>query len=160
MLSNLDVLLTWKPSAEEPGQTCTKCALTLPLSQYYKDNTRRSGKSKHMSTCGTCNVKSSNSKTKAWAKKFNCSSTTKTRAKHRPPEGTPCDCCGSPMSYSRGQSLMCFDHDPLTDTFRGWLCQKCNVGLGQLGDTRSSIKRALNYLINSTKPNEETKTAD
>ena len=113
-----------------------------------------------MSTCANCNNASAKSKINAWEDKFNCSYGQKSRLIHRPPEGTPCDCCSTPMLYTKGQSLMCFDHDPLTDTFRGWLCQKCNVGLGQLGDTKSSIKRALNYLINSTQPNETAKTTN
>jgi hypothetical protein len=41
------------------------------------------------------------------------------------------------------------DHDHLTWKFRGWLCSKCNVGLGLLGDTKESVMKMLDYLLRS-----------
>ena len=38
------------------------------------------------------------------------------------------------------------DHDHETGKFRGWLCTSCNLGLGKLGDSISSVKKALKYL--------------
>jgi hypothetical protein len=39
------------------------------------------------------------------------------------------------------------DHDHATGEFKGWLCRRCNIGLGKLGDDIASIRRALTYLI-------------
>lgn len=47
------------------------------------------------------------------------------------------------------ESKLYFDHDHATGQFRGWICRKCNMGLGLLGDTAASIERALEYLKNS-----------
>ena len=38
------------------------------------------------------------------------------------------------------------DHDHATGKFRGWLCNKCNLGLGALGDSIAAIRRTLEYL--------------
>lgn len=38
------------------------------------------------------------------------------------------------------------DHDHTTGKFRGWLCNRCNLGLGNLGDTIAGLERALAYL--------------
>lgn len=38
------------------------------------------------------------------------------------------------------------DHDHETEQFRGWLCHKCNLGLGNLGDDAERCKRAMEYL--------------
>jgi hypothetical protein len=41
---------------------------------------------------------------------------------------------------------MHLDHDHTTGAFRGWLCNRCNLGLGHLGDTIASVEKALDYL--------------
>ena len=58
-----------------------------------------------------------------------------------PPFGTPCDCCGKPVT--RNWQL---DHDHETGELRGWLCKMCNTGLGNLGDTLESLNKAVAYL--------------
>ena len=38
------------------------------------------------------------------------------------------------------------DHCHNTKKHRGWLCVRCNTGIGQMGDTIPGIMRAINYL--------------
>ncbi len=38
------------------------------------------------------------------------------------------------------------DHDHLTDTFRGWLCNDCNTSLGIFKDDIKILKKAILYL--------------
>ena len=40
------------------------------------------------------------------------------------------------------------DHDHISGKVRGLLCQKCNTGIGLLGDNRDSLEKALEYLKN------------
>lgn len=52
-----------------------------------------------------------------------------------------CESCG--MSPDAALHL---DHCHVTGKFRGWLCNKCNLGIGALGDTVESLERAVAYL--------------
>ena len=65
---------------------------------------------------------------------------------NRPPAGTPCACCGVPMTHDQGITGMCFDHDPVTETFRGYICKKCNTSIGGLGDDLKGLMKAVKYL--------------
>lgn len=50
-----------------------------------------------------------------------------------------CQICGR-------KRLLGLDHDHKTGNVRGFLCQSCNLGLGLLGDTLTSTKKAIRYL--------------
>lgn len=60
----------------------------------------------------------------------------------QPPLGTPCQnpACG------RTDELLCVDHDHVSGEFRGWLCRRCNTGIGALGDSETGLLGALSYL--------------
>ena len=53
------------------------------------------------------------------------------------------------LSFSGGNSTWVLDHCWETSEFRGYLCQRCNMGLGQLQDNITSLKRAIKYLSQS-----------
>jgi hypothetical protein len=62
-----------------------------------------------------------------------------------PPVSECCDNCG--ISFKNFPTVnIHLDHCKLTDSFRGWLCKNCNVGLGMLGDDEEGLKQALAYL--------------
>lgn len=54
-----------------------------------------------------------------------------------------CELCNSPNDSGR---QLCLDHCHDSGAFRGWLCNRCNTGLGLIGDTVKSLERALAYL--------------
>lgn len=54
-----------------------------------------------------------------------------------------CDCCGKLPKGNRGLVL---DHCHDTIKFRGWLCEMCNLGIGQLGDDLDGLEKAFSYL--------------
>ena len=47
----------------------------------------------------------------------------------------------------KGSKNLAVDHCHKTGKIRGLLCNKCNRGLGYLGDSIKIIKRALKYLL-------------
>lgn len=57
------------------------------------------------------------------------------------PEPESCECCGA-----RPKGRLALDHCHTTGAFRGWLCGKCNLSIGCLGDTIEALERALAYL--------------
>lgn len=102
-----------------------------------------------MSQCIKCTKNASTSKRLAAHKLWGVKSSVVIK-NNRPPEGTPCQICSKPMVYKRNADLMCFDHDPITHEFRGWICQNCNTGIGKLGDSPEGVLRALDYLVRPT----------
>jgi len=65
--------------------------------------------------------------------------------KTAPPKPDVCDLCGKKPPHNKKIVL---DHCHETLQFRGWLCDPCNVGLGNLGDNLESLERAVTYLKN------------
>ena len=63
------------------------------------------------------------------------------------PKPDTCECCGD---QPKGRSLHA-DHDHATKKFRGWLCHRCNTGIGSLGDSVGGVEQALAYLSSSNR---------
>ena len=72
--------------------------------------------------------------------------------KNAPPQpdwGDLCQCCKEPVyKLKDGQkdSWQC-DHKHGTTEFRGWICKKCNTGLGLIGDSATNLLNMYSYLI-------------
>ena len=99
--------------------------------------------------CMDCYNKLAYSRAIAVRKKYGPGKTDKVIRDNRPAEGTPCanfKVCGHYMTHDLTPSGMCFDHDPKTDTFRGYICKRCNTGYGLLGDSLESVQKSLDYL--------------
>lgn len=120
----------------EQGTTkkCIICEEVKPISEFHKDRDR------YHPTCKIC-------------KRYAAKVTQKIR-KTAPPKPDACECCGrTAEDPQRGDLVLDHDHD--TDTFRGWICERCNIGIGKLGDTIEGLKNAIRYLERSNKYDEE-----
>ena len=60
------------------------------------------------------------------------------------PEPDNCECCN--IHISKLRTSLHFDHDHETGKFRGWLCDRCNRGLGYFDDSIDIVKLLLKYL--------------
>lgn len=58
------------------------------------------------------------------------------------PQPTHCELDGRPLEPGKVH----LDHDHVTGAFRGWLCNRCNLALGHLGDNVAGLERAVAYL--------------
>ena len=78
--------------------------------------------------------------------------------KHPKPDfGQKCDLCQKPVYKQKKDvpdgvdgtwSWQC-DHDHDTNEFRGWICKKCNTGLGGIGDNKEVMEKLVNYMFGS-----------
>ena len=46
-----------------------------------------------------------------------------------------------------GRKATSLDHCHTTGIFRGWLCSRCNTGIGMLGDTLEDLCASVDYLM-------------
>ena len=108
-------------------RVCSKCGEEKPLDLYNK-KLSASGADIKQSYCKDCQTKHSRD----------------IKIIHRtaPIRSETCDCC------SKATPTLILDHDHGTGKFRGWLCYRCNSGIGQLGDDIAGLEKAIYYLRN------------
>jgi hypothetical protein len=113
---------------------CKECKVTKDISHF----TNASGGNYKRTECRECANAMSRIR-KALKKEFGM-----------PDAGYACPICQRVESEIIGEGgnagAWVIDHDHATDTFRGWLCHKCNRGLGAFEDLEIRLIRAIEYL--------------
>tara|TARA_R100000808_G_scaffold3342_1_gene11969 strand:- start:4930 stop:5379 length:450 start_codon:yes stop_codon:yes gene_type:complete len=124
----------------EDGKTCTKCNKYLPFSSFQEDAKYISGRIKLRRECKECRNHS-----RYIAKKLR-------EEEGPPPENYVCPICkknsnsSSTINGNEYQGVWALDHCHDTETFRGYLCHKCNKGLGHFNDSPEYLNNAIEYL--------------
>lgn len=126
MALNILVLLGIESSAIQDTKQCLYCNEEKHLCEFPK---HKHNKDNLDSRCKEC-IKNQNKLRKKLLKSA-------------PPKPDTCECCG------KVPSKWVLDHDHKTNQFRGWLCDKCNTGIGSLGDNLDGLSRAVLYLQKS-----------
>ena len=127
------------PSSEvKEGRTCKKCRVKKPHDHFGYG----SGGNYRRSECKEC-AKEARETIK------------ELHAKHEyPGETYRCPIClGTLQDIDRehiSQKKFVLDHCHRTKQFRGWLCQMCNRALGNFKDDVKRLKRAIDYLSDTT----------
>lgn len=67
------------------------------------------------------------------------------------PKNYRCPICNRNEQEAKGHNVnkkgvWCADHDHNTNEFRGWVCNKCNLGLGNFADSIERLQSAIKYL--------------
>jgi hypothetical protein len=66
-------------------------------------------------------------------------------------QDSKCAICGKKGSGENGaRELLFIDHCHQAKRFRGLLCHRCNIGLGNFGDDIDRLRNAIKYLENPT----------
>ncbi len=133
---------------------CTKCGAEKPLSCFFKDRSRKSGK---RPDCNVCSL----ARTREWCNKQSPKYHRKTNLKKThglqwdeymqmlDSQNFHCAICERPILAFGGMSdknIAHVDHCHKTGMIRGLLCKDCNSGIGFLKDNSSLLKIAAEYL--------------
>ena len=111
------------------GLTCKNCGETKALSCFERHSGYANGYDNRCRSCHTNAVRVVRD----------------LKAKHLADKPSLCQCCGLERVKGRYHSLV-LDHCHDTNAFRGWICDKCNVGIGKLGDNLDGVLNAVAYL--------------
>jgi len=140
-------------SKDNTMKTCATCKEQLPIEAFGNLKDTKDGLARRCKTC----LNESNRASKArrpeghkaqqrvsWLLR-NYGITVEDYDKMVVSQGDRCGCCGkSDKGYRRG--YWCVDHCHTTMRVRGLLCGSCNKAIGQLGDTKEGVQKALDYL--------------
>lgn len=58
---------------------------------------------------------------------------------------THCQCCGEPRSYNKPNHF-CIDHCHENNSIRGFICYRCNVGIGMFDNSTDKLHKVIEYL--------------
>ena len=112
---------------------CPLCFEVKHKSQYYIQNRYASTWLRVSEGCKPCYTEKENLK--------------KALHKQAPPKPEHCECCGRNFKeYGIKAEL---DHCHTKKVFKGWLCAKCNGGLGRFNDDIELLHKAIVYLRKS-----------
>jgi len=120
---------------EKGDKQCIKCLKFLPEKCFPK----RGGENYLRTECKECTRKL-NRERKELKDKYGYA-----------PKNYRCPICDRIEKECKGEgsetaSAWAIDHCHETNTFRGWLCHKCNRGIGTFDDNIQILQKAINYL--------------
>jgi hypothetical protein len=130
------------------NKTCTKCGIGKPISAFYTHKSCAGGHRPECKACcnAACKVRLANdpllNRRSHLKRKFGIDH--KRYEEILASQGGGCAICGS--AKSRNGQMLHIDHDHVTGEIRGVLCDKCNRGIGLLGDSAERLEAARNYL--------------
>ena len=140
-------------------KTCRVCKQELELFEFPKGKQRKDGSYNYRSACKECTVernldhyhnRGGKEKQKQRSFKNNLKKYGITPEIYQEmftaQEGKCAICSSGIVSRSKASYNLFVDHCHDTLDFRGWLCHKCNAGIGLLGDTIEGLENALAYM--------------
>ena len=121
---------------EVTGETltkeCRKCGEVKPIAEFSLFSVV--GSSGRRNTCKSCESEMASLRKRL-------------KRTHPKPAPGPCPVCG------KHTVKWVLDHSHTSNTFRGYICNDCNLGMGKFDDNPNIIYKAWKYLTNATTTN-------
>lgn len=145
------------PSINNGYKECTVCNTSKPILDFYRNKRKREGYDSRCKSCADTykskwldttqvDIVEQRKNTK-YLQRYGI--TLEEYNALNESQNGKCAICGNYPSEGRNKdSRLAVDHCHETGKIRGLLCQKCNTGIGLLGDTKESLLKALKYLEN------------
>jgi len=113
---------------------CNKCKCDLPISEFRLREFNKQKEKSPFSRCRVCEGLDAKERKEGMKRAYPC------------PDH--CELCGDEFEQDRsfGYKAPVFDHFHESGKFRGWLCKSCNIGLGQLKDSKEVLEKAIAFL--------------
>ena len=139
-------------------KTCTVCKRTKPLDDFYNYKAKKDGKSYRCKCCDDLarkkwaidNPETAHRSQRERNLRHKYGISLKEYQTLLEKQGYACAICGTTENKvvkGHNASLnFAVDHDHITGSVRGLLCNQCNRGLGMIGDTREAVEKVLKYL--------------
>lgn len=134
-------------------KTCKKCGVTKPLvTGFFRSTARIDGYAFYCKACDTAKAKAWRNRSGYHKKAYEQAVRNKSRygitwteyQRLLEKQAGGCAICG--VIKLEDNKALAIDHDHQTGKVRGLLCRKCNIGLGQLQDSKELLTRAIAYL--------------
>jgi hypothetical protein len=113
-----------KPVFSGETKTCRNCNIEKQIDEFPFFSTVDAGRK---NTCKSCNQKLAEIRKHL-------------KIKYPPPPSGNCPIC------DKHTTSWVLDHCHFTDTFRGYICNNCNLGLGRFNDDVKLLQKAIDYL--------------
>jgi len=135
-------------------KVCSRCKQEKEISTFYFERKNKDG---HASVCKVCSDERRKEHRKKNPRKYGLSffkwylqhyyniSYEKYEEKLKE-QGGRCAICGSYATQNKKHKRFSLDHCHKTNTIRGLLCDRCNVGLGRFQDSSQVLQNAIDYL--------------
>lgn len=126
-----DLLKVLKSQKEQSKKRCKKCGKLKYLTEFRIIHKQVSNPTKddYRSECMLCEEEYRKKQVEI--------------KKNAPPKPAHNRCI---VCFNKPDNVLVCEHDHKADKFRGWICNECNVALGQLGDDAEGVARALAYI--------------
>ncbi len=125
-------------------KTCLKCRIEQPITEYHTNKQGRDGKQPR---CRTCLHQQQRDRRKLVGDnptyRYRYGKTVTELNDIKEQQNNACAICKEAFTNSFNSVV---DHCHTKNTFRGFLCRKCNSGLGMFRDNIEYLQNAIDYL--------------
>ena len=146
------IYLPEKTCIVDNKKQCSKCKDFKDLSLFSVRKNRTSGVQSACKECRNSSPKNRDiEKEREWGLLKNYNLSSEEFEKILLSQNNCCAICGINQDKLKGgiKKHLCVDHCHNTGEVRGLLCDKCNRGIGLLGDNVDTLKNAVSYLENN-----------